>query len=129
MTSAQNVLVEGRGTLLIGLRAELAPGDRVVFGRSRRCALSLRKAPAFLASKDQVALIRSDEFNRVSREHLEIVHESGGRIVVRDLSRNGTWVRGVRIDDQIVVQTGARPVEVAPVGGGLGALSVTFAAP
>ena len=122
--SDDSVIVEGRGPLLIGLRAVLAPGQTVAFGRSRACPLSLRRSPAFVASRDQVALLASSEFNRISRVHCEITYRRDGRIEVRDRSNNGTWLRGARIHGAVTAELGTRPIEIAPVEGQLGTLVV-----
>ena len=118
------LIVEGRGKLLIGLRAILEPGQTVAFGRSRSCPLSLRRSPAFAAAKDPVAMLASTEFNRISRIHFEITHQRDGRVLVRDRSNNGTWVRGTRVDGAVTVTLDARPLEIAPVEGDLGSLVV-----
>lgn len=37
-------------------------------------------------------------FNRVSRRHVRVSFPEPGRIVIEDLSRNGTWLNGSRIE-------------------------------
>ncbi len=125
--ASRSLVVEGRGPLLIGLRAVLAPGQTVAFGRSRKCPLSLRRAPAFAAAKEPAKLLRSEEFNRISRVHCEITWMKDGRIEVRDRSNNGTWVRGHRVDERLVMSLDDRPLEIAPIEGQLGTLVVVRA--
>ena len=116
------VLVEGRGTWFDGLRAVLEPGGVVVVGRSRSCDVSIRKSRHFREQPDTEAVLRSREFNRVSRIHCEISLVGPREVEVRDLSANGTWVDGVRVKGSVVVPLGDAPVEVAPVEGALGSL-------
>jgi pSer/pThr/pTyr-binding forkhead associated (FHA) protein len=114
------VLVEGRGGWFDGLRAVLEPGGVVVVGRSRSCHVSLRKSAAYREADDKAALVRSKEFNRISRIHCELTLVAPGKVEVRDLSSNGTWVQGSRVKGSVVADLGGGDVEVAPVEGALG---------
>lgn len=104
--------VEGRGTILEGVRRHLERGQVLVVGRSRSCDISLRKTPGFLGHPDPVRLLASQPFNRVSRVHCEIHYLPDGRVEVRDLSRNGTWVDGERVARSRLVSPGERRVRV-----------------
>ncbi len=90
------VVVRGRGGLLEGVLEVLEPGQTLVVGRSRSCHVSLRRTKGFDGHPDPVRLLRSHDFNRVSRIHCEIECLSDGRVEIRDLSRNGTLVNGRR---------------------------------
>ncbi len=89
--------VTGHGGLLAGVTHRLAPGEALVIGRSRTCDLSLRKTTAFGSREDTPSLLRSRQFNRVSRVHCEIAYKGRGEVEIRDLSRNGTLVDGMRV--------------------------------
>ena len=116
------VVVQGKGTWFAGLHAVLEPGGVVVVGRSRTCDESLRKSQHFrhLADKDEV--LRSREFNRVSRIHCELTLVGGSHVEIRDLSSNGTWVDGERVHGSVLADLSDGEVEVAPVEGALGTL-------
>jgi len=89
--------VTGHGGLLAGVSHHLDPGETLVIGRSRSCDLSLRKSPVFGERSDAGDLLRSKQFNRVSRIHCEIEYRGDGNVEIRDLSQNGTLVDGVRV--------------------------------
>jgi len=116
------VVVEGRGTWFDGLRAVLEPGKIVVVGRSRSCDVSIRKSQHFRHQPGKDEILRSAEFNRVSRIHCELSLVGPRRVEVRDLSSNGTWVHGARVKGAVVVDLSGGPVEVSPVDGALGSL-------
>lgn len=89
--------IRGLGGILDGAAHVLDPGETLVIGRSRSCDLSLRKTKAFGRRPDGEAILGSRQFNRVSRIHCEIELRKDGQIQIRDLSRNGTLVDGVRV--------------------------------
>jgi len=92
--NAVRLEVVGHGGLLAGVNHRLEPGETLVIGRSRSCDLSLRKTSAFDKRPDAPVLLRSHQFNRVSRIHCEIEYRGDGHVQIRDLSRNGTTVAG-----------------------------------
>lgn len=116
------VLVEGRGGLLDGVRVALRSAVPFVVGRSRSCDLSFRKAPGFVTRTDREKLLRSQEFNRLSRVHCELTLLESGRVEVRDLSHNGTWVDGDRVRGAVVVNLQHGAVHVDPLLGAFGSI-------
>ena len=122
--AARAVVLEGRGGLLDGVRVPLRPRMPVVVGRSRSCDLSFRKAPGFVRRVDRERLLRSREFNRLSRIHCELTLQSDGRIEIRDLSHNGTWVEGDRVRGAVVVDLRHGAVHVDPLEGEFGSLLI-----
>lgn len=116
------VLVEGRGGLLDGVRTSLRAGVPFVVGRSRSCDLSFRKSPGFVRREDKERLLRSHEFNRISRIHCEMTLLQDGRVEIRDLSHNGTWVEGDRVAGSRVVDLRHGAVHVDPLLGAFGSL-------
>lgn len=116
------VLAEGLGAWFGGLRAVLSPGGTLVVGRSRSCDLSIRRSERFTSRPDKDDVLRSREFNRVSRIHCEISLVGPRTVEVRDLSSNGTWVAGRRVRGSVVVDLSQGAVEVAPVEGELGTI-------
>jgi pSer/pThr/pTyr-binding forkhead associated (FHA) protein len=122
VTGGDRVLVEGRGGLLEGVRVALRPGVPFVVGRSRSCDLSFRKAPGFSKRSDRERLLQSHEFNRLSRVHCELTLLESGRVEVRDLSHNGTWVDGDRVRGAVVVNLAHGAVHVDPLLGAFGSI-------
>lgn len=116
------VLVEGRGGLLDGVRLALRRGVPFAVGRSRSCDLSFRKSPGFARREDRERLLRSHEFNRLSRIHCELTLLPDGKVEVRDLSHNGTWVEGDRVKGSVVVDLRHGAVHVDPLLGAFGSL-------
>jgi pSer/pThr/pTyr-binding forkhead associated (FHA) protein len=103
-TTLPRLEIRGLGGLLAGARRRLERGETLVVGRSRTCDLSLRTTEAFERREDAARLLGSPAFNRVSRIHCEIAYRADGEIEVRDLSRNGTFVDGVRVGRTEVVR-------------------------
>ena len=70
-----------------------------------------------LRKKDTEKLLGSRQFNRVSRIHCEIEYLACGQVEIRDLSRNGTLVDGVRVGRSQLVSVGPSRVVVELVDG------------
>jgi hypothetical protein len=75
-------------------------GQTVSVGRSRHCDWSLRRSPAYLvaeggARKDLEADVG---FTSCSRRHFEVAYLAPDLVEVRNLSSNGTFVDGHRVD-------------------------------
>lgn len=118
-------IVVGRGGLLDGAKAALRAGVPFVVGRSRSCDLSFRKAPGFVQRADRERLLRSNEFNRLSRIHCEMTLLQDGRVEIRDLSHNGTWVEGDRVSGARIVDLRHGAIHVDPLLGAFGSLVVS----
>ncbi len=93
-----------QGPVLIGIRGvvegEIFPleeGKSIVIGRSRDCDISMRKCKRW--EETEAAGAEFGEGSRtVSRRHLKITFHGPDRIELEDLSSNGTFVDGKRID-------------------------------
>ena len=90
-----------------GAHYPLADGDTLVIGRSRSCDISLRRTEGYL---DQPRRVRDGDvdFNTVSRRHLRLRLERNV-LKVEDLSSNGTWVNGERLDHRVDVDVSRGP--------------------
>ncbi len=121
-TQTARLEVTGHGGLLAGVSHRLDAGEALVIGRSRSCDLSLRKTSAFDHREDATDLLRSKQFNRVSRIHCEIHYRGDGHVEIRDLSRNGTIVDGVRVGRSQELHVGRERVVVELVDGTWGKL-------
>ena len=75
-------------------------GESVVVGRSRQCDFSTRHSKRFLTApeEEQRRILDERSFNKVSRRHARIRFLAKGQVEIRDMSRNGTFVDGNRID-------------------------------
>ena len=104
------VLVGTEGVVR-GERFELWRGASVVVGRSRSCDISLRRCKAWLAMDEEKR--RSDrDFKTVSRKHVRITYREPGKIEIEDLSSNGTFLDGRRIERVEVTDLRERPHEL-----------------
>lgn len=90
---------------LLGLRGFLQgeerllkPGESVVIGRSREADFSVRRSRKFQEREDRAELLSSEPFRSVSRSHVRISFLHPDLIEVTDLSQNGTFLDGKRID-------------------------------
>jgi pSer/pThr/pTyr-binding forkhead associated (FHA) protein len=105
---AHRLVLEGTDGLLAGHRIRIGRGASVVVGRSRACQLSTRRSRAFLTApeEEQIRILSDRRFLKVSRRHVEISHLEDGRIEIRDLSKNGTFVNGNRINRVLLKELG-----------------------
>jgi pSer/pThr/pTyr-binding forkhead associated (FHA) protein len=96
------------GLVLIGVRGvvegeqfSLEDGKSVVIGRSRECDISLRDCKKWeeLEARGELP---EDGSKTVSRKHLKITVYDVGRVELEDLSSNGTFVDGKRIDRMVL---------------------------
>ena len=79
----------------------LALGSTVVVGRSRGCEISLQRCKAWLALDEDQRNAEQD-FKTVSRKHARIVCRNEAEIEVEDLSSNGTFIDGERIERIVI---------------------------
>ena len=111
------------GPVLVGLSGvaegeefPLALGAPVVIGRSRTCDISLRNCRGWREA--EVSGGMSEETSRtVSRRHLKITCHDESRIELEDLSSNGTFVDGNRIDRLVITDIRETPHDVQMGGG------------
>jgi pSer/pThr/pTyr-binding forkhead associated (FHA) protein len=122
LATGRRVLVEGRGGLVEGVKVALRQGVPLAVGRSRSCDLSFRRAAGFRRRPDREQLLRSREFNRLSRVHCELTLMADGRVEVLDLSHTGTWVDGDRVQGTKIVDLRHGAVHVDPLLGAFGSL-------
>jgi len=83
---------------LAGEERVLHVGDEIVVGRSRGADFSVRKARSLAERKDCAEIVRSEPFLSVSRRHVKIHFLHKDLVEVQDLSANGTYMDGKRID-------------------------------
>lgn len=96
------------GPILVGLEGfvqgeeyPLWRGATVVIGRSRSCDISLRRCKAWLALGSEERDEQKD-FKTVSRKHVRVSYLDTDSVEIEDLSSNGTFVDGQRIDRIVV---------------------------
>jgi pSer/pThr/pTyr-binding forkhead associated (FHA) protein len=108
------LVLHGETGMLAGEQVLVPLGGSVVVGRSRSCDLSTRKSRAFrqASEAEQRVILAARDFLRVSRRHVRITWRSKTQVEIRDLSRNGTWVNGVRIDRLMLPPPAEDPVEI-----------------
>ena len=110
--------MSGQGPVLVGIKGvvqgELFPleyGKSVVVGRSRSCDISLRNCKNWTASEEGGEEPESGS-KTVSRKHLKISFHNANSIEVEDLSSNGTFVDGKRIDRVVLTDVREKAHEV-----------------
>jgi pSer/pThr/pTyr-binding forkhead associated (FHA) protein len=89
--------VEGVGA---GETVKISLGESVEVGRSRHCGWSLKKTARYLkdVGGEREAIRESVAFRSVSRRHCRITYLAPDLVEVVNLSRNGTFVDGHRVD-------------------------------
>jgi len=92
------VVIRGMRGYLEGERFVLRVGEAMVIGRSRKADLSTRNAERLHGRADWKQLIHQPPFNTVSRRHVRIHFLHPGLVEIKDISSNGTFLDGNRID-------------------------------
>ena len=92
------VVIRGLRGFLAGERFVLRVGEAMVIGRSRKADLSTRNAERLRHRPDWQELIHKPPFNTVSRRHVRIHFLHPGLVEIKDISSNGTFLDGSRID-------------------------------
>jgi len=112
-----------QGPVLIGLagvvEGEVFPleyGKSVIIGRSRMCDISLRNCKRWL-DLEETGEVPEESAKTVSRRHLKITFHNADSIELEDLSSNGTYVDGSRIDRMVITDIREAPHEVQMGGG------------
>ena len=110
MTTQGPVLV-GLGGVVEGEVFPLAYGKSVIIGRSRSCDVSLRNCKRW-QDLEEAGELPEETSKTVSRKHLKITFHNANSIELEDLSSNGTFVDGKRIDRLILADVKEAPHEV-----------------
>jgi len=106
------------GPMLIGVkgvvsgeRFPLLANQEVLVGRSRSCEICLGKCRRWLQlnTAQQEA---DDEFNSVSRKHLRVIFRPPDTVELEDLSANGTFLDGQRLQRTRITDLKQRAREV-----------------
>ncbi len=91
----------GTAGFVDGEEYEVAVGSTMVIGRSRSCDISLQRCKAWLAL-DEDERDAAQDFKTVSRKHARISYDDAESIEIEDLSSNGTFIDGDRIDRIVI---------------------------
>lgn len=112
--------LRGLGPLGEGETLKLSLGETIVCGRSRHCDWSLKRTPAFLMAdeEEREALRGSLAFRSVSRRHVRIAFLAADMLDIENLSTNGTFVDGHKVDRLILKDciTEAHEIRLGPAG-------------
>ncbi|MBI2191411.1 MAG: FHA domain-containing protein [Planctomycetes bacterium] len=110
--------MENEGPILIGIAGliegeqyPLQYGQSVVIGRSRSCDISLRKCARWQELPPEERNEEKD-FKTVSRKHVRITFYNANSIEIEDLSSNGTFVDGQRVDRVLISDIKERDHEI-----------------
>jgi pSer/pThr/pTyr-binding forkhead associated (FHA) protein len=98
-------------------RVKISLGESVDVGRSRHCGWSLKKSVRYLKDRggDRDAIRESLAFRTVSRRHCRITYLAADLVEVVNLSPNGTFVDGHRVD-RVVLDDCRRAVHRIQLG-------------
>lgn len=112
-----------QGPVLVGVagvvEGEVFPleyGKSVIIGRSRTCDISLRNCKRWL-ELEETGEVPEENSKTVSRRHLKITFHNADSIELEDLSSNGTYVDGSRIDRMVITDIREASHEVQMGGG------------
>lgn len=106
------------GPILIGMSGvvqgesyALNYGKSLVIGRSRTCDISIRNCKRWMDS-EAAGQLPPESSKTVSRKHFKISYYNASSIEVEDLSSNGTFVDGKRIDRVVITDLKTRSHEI-----------------
>ncbi|MDJ0974902.1 MAG: FHA domain-containing protein [Planctomycetota bacterium] len=112
--------LRGTGSLGDGENLKLSLGETVVCGRSRHCDWSLKRTPKYLMADDgeREQIKQSVEFRSVSRQHVRIAFLAPDMVDIENLSSNGTYVDGNRVDRIVLkdCETREHAIQLGPKG-------------
>lgn len=114
--SAQGPVLVGTKGVAEGEVFPLEYGKSLVIGRSRSCDVSLRNCKRWLEA-EATDSPPEEGSKTVSRRHLKISFYDANSIELEDLSSNGTFVDGKRIDRLVITDVKETPHEIT-LGGG-----------
>ena len=99
--NGQLLRIRGVRGFLQGEELLLKRGDEAVVGRSRSCDLSVRRSTRYLERADRSNVSASEAWRTVSRQHVRIAYHRPDHIVIEDLSANGAFLDGDRIEGKV----------------------------
>ncbi|RME83291.1 MAG: FHA domain-containing protein [Planctomycetota bacterium] len=78
-------------------------GEMVLMGRSHTCQLCLSDMKSYqeLDPKDEIS---QTKFRTVDGKHLKIFFKNENKVILEDLSKNGTYVDGEKLIGQLVLE-------------------------
>lgn len=91
------VLIRGVDGLVEGEVFPLRVGQSVLIGRSRGCEICLKRCKKYADLPEDVRH-QDEEFLSVSRKHVRITFTATDGVEIEDLSTNGTFVDGERLN-------------------------------
>ncbi len=110
------------GPVLVGVsgvvEGEVFPleyGKAVIIGRSRSCDISLRDCARWQELEDAGTV--EETARTVSRRHVKLTYHNAASIELEDLSSNGTFVDGNRVD-RVVLSDVKETAHDVQMGGG-----------
>lgn len=116
----QYLTLKGESELAQGEMLKLSLGETIICGRSRHCDWSLKRTPNYLMSNDEdrKMIRKSLVFRSVSRQHVRIAYLSGDMVDIENLSTNGTFVDGNRVDRIVLkdCETTPHTIQLGPAG-------------
>jgi len=91
-------------------------GTSVTIGRSRSCDISLRDCKRWI-EMEQAGGTTEETSKTVSRKHVKITFHNAASVELEDLSSNGTFVDGNRVDRMVITDVRETPHEIQMGGG------------
>ena len=86
-------------------------GKSLVIGRSRSCDISIRNCKRW-QDTESAGEPPPESSKTVSRKHFKLSYYNASSIEIEDLSSNGTFVDGKRIDRVVIADLKTRPHEI-----------------
>ncbi len=123
--SGLRLRIEGLAGVFRGASVEVAVGQRVTVGRSRVCEFSAARTPE-CQRVGRETLEADPAYRRISRRHFRVTFLNTEMVDFEDLSTNGTFVDGGRIDRLVINDLRSRATGVVVSFGDGEELRVSF---
>lgn len=105
------ILLKGITGLVKDETFPIEAGQNVTVGRSRSCEISIKSCNAYTLMSPE-ARDRDEGLLTVSRKHLKIKFAKPDSIELEDLSSNGTFLDGKRVDKMVIADLQSKPYEL-----------------
>jgi pSer/pThr/pTyr-binding forkhead associated (FHA) protein len=99
--ASRSLFLRGIAGVFKGAEYEVRLGQQVTIGRSRLCEFSAARTPE-CERIGRDALESNRSYRKISRRHFRIAFLNSDMVEFEDLSTNGTFVNGAKIDRLII---------------------------
>ena len=98
----EQLLLRGTSGLVHGEIFPIRKGQTVIIGRSRGCDICLKRIKRYMDLPENER-DKDKDFLSVSRRHIRLTFQDAARVELEDLSANGTYLDGKKMEQTVVL--------------------------